>query len=277
MAEDAVIVADMLIGRSHDEAILDTDLLNTAIAMRTLSEQMIAALVVHRRSEGKPLDDFAHDLHLTVDRLRKKYPPERTEQELAARRRPQRINRRGTTEPPDTRLRLRHPRQRLACAMTLTFRASEVRSQRELAEHMGIDASYVSRLLSGHRDASWQHVKRISEVCQGDQELLQSLWDAAASGQPRITTSPCQDLRTYLRALLYAAGSPDEKTVLRSTQGTLTADELRQALEGPRIPSWVAVKQLTLALQSLPQITLPMWRRAQSDPTASGYPAGSFG
>ncbi|MEU9095654.1 hypothetical protein ACIOEW_40130 [Streptomyces sp. NPDC087901] len=67
-------------------------------------------------------------------------------------------------------------------------------------------------------------------------------------------------------------------------QRTIIKAELRQAFEGPGVPQWQVVRQLTVALQSLPEITRPLWRKAHStvektaDSTStSTIPAGAFG
>ncbi|MEU1371854.1 hypothetical protein ABZ454_38060 [Streptomyces sp. NPDC005803] len=58
---------------------------------------------------------------------------------------------------------------------------------------------------------------------------------------------------------------------------------MRQAFEGPGVPQWQVVSQLTIAFQSLPEITRPLWRKARStvepaDSTStSTFSAGAFG
>ncbi|MFE6713894.1 helix-turn-helix domain-containing protein [Streptomyces sp. NPDC057695] len=280
MSEDAVLLADSLLSTSTSGTATATDLLRDAIAVRDLAEEIIGTLVVRQRSERKPLDDLADDLGKSVDRLRKKYVPHTVDDRLATRTRP-RYTVTGATktaEPPDAPTRLRQPGQRLASALHLAYRGStKVTSQRELADRLGIDPSYVSRIFSGERDPSWPHVKAICEACGADEKLMESLWGAASSGKPRHTDNPAEDLRTYLRALRYAAGSPDDNTILASANTTITASDLRQAFHGPGIPSWHAVGLLTVILHSLPQITLPLWSRAHAAPVAaSTHPAESF-
>ncbi|WP_435884045.1 helix-turn-helix domain-containing protein [Streptomyces rubiginosohelvolus] len=174
---------------------------------------------------------------------------------------------------PKNRLRLREPGQRLACALTLMRAQSRV-SQRALAGRMRIDPSYVSRILSGERDASWQHVLAICDLCNGDSALMKPLWEMAANVQP--TGDPTRYLHTFLQALRYAAGSLSTETILASTHNTIAASDLRQALEGPGTPTWLVVRTITNALWGLSDITLPLWRRATACQETS-LPAEAFG
>ncbi|MFI2740950.1 helix-turn-helix domain-containing protein [Streptomyces sp. NPDC018711] len=280
IAEDLVLLADSFMTDSAGQKTSTTELLRKAADLRSLTDESIKALVVAHRSEGKPLDEIAPVLSLSEDRLRKKYIPDQAAQELATRRRPPHPLPvlLSSEDPPDPRNLMRHPRHRLAAGLHQTYiRSSSVSSQRALAERMGIDPSYVSRMFSGERDTSWRYVKSICEACEGDLELMQSLWDAAATGKPRPTDNPVRDLQTYLKALRYAAGLPDEKTILTSTRQALTSTDLHQAFEGASVPAWPVIRQLTVALQSLPQITLPLWRRAHSSLGNCSVSASAFG
>ncbi|MET9535749.1 XRE family transcriptional regulator, partial [Streptomyces sp. NPDC006649] len=75
--------------------------------------------------------------------------------------------------------------------------------------------------------------------------MLKPLWEAAAGVKP-TGTDPVRNLRTYLRALQYAAGEPSTKAILASAQHIITPDELDQALDGPGVPAWPVVKRLTI-------------------------------
>ncbi|MEU2149943.1 MULTISPECIES: hypothetical protein [Streptomyces albovinaceus subgroup] len=97
----------------------------------------------------------------------------------------------------------------------------------------------------------------------------------AANVQP-TGADPTRYLHTYLRALRYAAGSPSTATILASTQNTIAASDLRQALEGPGTPTWLVVRTITNALWGLPDLTLPLWRSATACIETS-LPAEAFG
>ncbi|WP_406414134.1 helix-turn-helix transcriptional regulator [Streptomyces halstedii] len=279
IAEDVVVVGDAFINRASDGAASASELLGLVVMAQGLVEEATAALVVRQRSQGEPLADLAPTLNLTEDRLRKKYDPRTVDRKLATRRRPMRTASASPQpdDPPTVKNSLRRPRQRLACALTLMWKHSGI-SQRVLAEHMTIDPSYVSRMLSGERDVSLQHVKMIADACGGNPDLVKPLWDVVTGVQDG-GTDPVRTLRSYLRALRYAAGSPSDERILASVQNTVTKAELHQAFEGPGIPAWPVIHQLTTAFQSLPDITRPLWRRARTSVEAVGrtFPADAFG
>lgn len=64
--------------------------------------------------------------------------------------------------------------------------------------------------------------------------------------------------------LRYAAGSPSDRAILGSAQHTVSVHELRHVFDGPCLPDWQVVAQLTTALWSLPEITRPLRGQARS-------------
>ncbi|MEV3850410.1 helix-turn-helix transcriptional regulator [Streptomyces microflavus] len=277
IAEDFAVVSDALMHKTYGVATPTADLVDTVLELRRLTEEAVAAIVVRQRSQGEPLSDLASSLDLTVDRLRKKYVPKTVDQALAARRRPNR--RAATARPPDDvpapKNLLRRPRQRLACALTRMQKQAGI-TQQALAAHMNVDPSYVSRLLSGERELSWQHVKAIVDCCDGTPDLVKPLWEAAAGVEP-TGTDPARYLRTYLQALRYANGSPSDRAVIASSQHAISIADLRQALQGRAVPEWPVVSQLVTALQGLPEVALPLWRRARSSTETCTLRAEAFG
>ncbi|MET9535334.1 helix-turn-helix transcriptional regulator [Streptomyces sp. NPDC006649] len=277
IAEDLTVLGEALMHCAYSISAPTTDLLRIVIDLDKLNREAVAALVVRQRSQGEPLGDLALMLERTEDRLRKKYVPQDVDAALTSRSRPMRAEAgpRLSGEVPTTKHLLRQPRQRLACALTRMQSRSGI-PQRALAERMNVDPSYISRLLSGERDVSWSHALILVEACDGNSELLKPLWEAAAGVKP-TGTDPVRALRAYLRALRYAAGEPSDGAVLASAQHTITPAELDQALDGPGAPVWPVVKQLTTALQSLPEVARPLWRQAHSTGETAGPDAGSFG
>ncbi|MER5747100.1 helix-turn-helix transcriptional regulator [Streptomyces sp. NPDC002225] len=282
IAEDFVVVSEALLRSAYGDTATSVDLLRIIASLAALSEEATAAVVVGQRSRGESLHELAPVLNRTEDRLRKKYEPEPVDRALAVRVRPLRTA--PTTRPPNadaapvTGNRLREPRQRLACALTLLKKRSGV-SQRALAHKMNVDPSYVSRMLSGERDVvDWRYVVDITEMCGGNLDLMRPLWETAAHVQP-TGDDPIRYLRTYLRALRYAAGSPSDRAILKSAQHTIAMHEFRQAFEGPGLPDWQVVAQLTTALWGLPETARPLWRRARSIPGTgcTTIPAEAFG
>ncbi|MFF3177908.1 helix-turn-helix domain-containing protein [Streptomyces sp. NPDC057900] len=277
IAEDLIVVADAFLNRASDNAAPTTELLHIVTTINALAQEATEALVVRQRSQGEPLSDLAPELKVTEDRLRKKYDPQAIDQALARRSRPMRapLASPRLDDLPTTKALLRQPHQRLACGLTRMWKQSGV-SQRALAQVMTVDPSYVSRMLSGERVVTLQHVKVIAGQCGGNLDLVKPLWEAANGVQ--ATIDPARALRSYLRALHYAAGSPSDTRIINSVQRTISKTELRQAFDGPGTPGWPVVQQLTIAFQSLPEITRPLWRRAQcADDNTSTISAGAFG
>ncbi|MET7344670.1 helix-turn-helix domain-containing protein [Streptomyces sp. NPDC005547] len=277
IAEDLVLVADALINRASDDTATTIQLFALVRTVAELSQEATGALVVRQRSQGEPLDELALMAGRSVDRLRRKYHPHTTDQNLAKRDRPMHAPNfvRWAQGVPTPKNSLRLPHQRLACALTRTWKQSGI-PQRTVAQHMNVDPSYVSRMLSGQRDVTLRNMKMIVDACEGNLELVKPLWDAANSVRP--TVDPTHALRAYLRALRYAAGSPSEKQILTSLKQGITKAELRQAFDGPGVPEWQVVQQLTAALQSLPEISRSLWSNAR--PVGSStitIPAAAFG
>ena len=277
IAEDCTVLAEKLMHGTCRDTTPTAELLQLFAGLESLVQEGISALVVRQRSQGQPLAALAPVLNLSKDRLRKKYKPRAVDHALATRVRPPRTTpaRLSATDPPSSQNPLRQPRQRLACALSRAWTESGV-SQRKLANHMNVDPSYVSRMLSGHRDISWRHAKTICETCGGDLALMEALWEVAAGTRPP-TTDPVRHLHTYLQALRYAAGSPSDEAILASAQHTITIAELRQALNGPGVPAWAAVARLTTTLQALPETARPLWRQTLTDIGPSRLPAEAFG
>ncbi|MEU2135161.1 helix-turn-helix transcriptional regulator [Streptomyces sp. NPDC018352] len=280
MAVDAVRIAETFAARASDPGAATTDLLECTVQLTRLMQDTTAALVVRQRSRGEPLTDLEPVLKVSADRLRRKYPPRAVDRDLATRKRPvlaygsQRAFKRAMPKKAS----LRDPHQRLACALTLMWKRSGI-PQQELARRMNIHRSYLSRILSGERPATHAYAKQIAKEC-GDgteTEFATLLWKIAAD-DPVSTTDPAHTLRTYYQALTYAAGSPREDRILSSTRHCITTAELRQALHGPGVPEWGVYHQLATALQSKPEIALPLWRNATSDHgTVSSLSAEAFG
>ncbi|MGW0608681.1 helix-turn-helix domain-containing protein [Streptomyces sp. NPDC002640] len=236
------------------------------VELEDLIEEAKAALVVRQRSRGEPLKALAPILDLSEDRLRKKYVPQAVDEQLVKRSRPRRTRSGpspGKSADANAPAFQRLPAQRMASALTRMKNGSG-RRQREIAQALEVDDSYVSRMLSGERFASWRHVRVICEVCDGDEQLMKPLWQVAAGVPPADSDDRVGYLRTYLKALRYANGWPSEQTILASAQDSITLEDLRQAFDGPGVPGWPVVAQLTAALQALPETARPLWRRAQS-------------
>ncbi|MER5859786.1 helix-turn-helix domain-containing protein [Streptomyces sp900105245] len=273
IAEDCTVLSEALLLSAYGVAAPNTELLQRLVDLRDLVDEAIGVVIVRQRAQGEPLADLAPIARRTEDRLRKKYDPPSVDRALATRRRPKPVTpAQSAATAADTPI-LRRPGQRLACALT-RMRNGSGRRQREIAEQMGVHESYVSRMLSGQRDLSWRHVRIICEVCGVDPELMKPLWEAAADVQPSNAEDPVQYLHTYMQGLHYALASPEPAVILAAAQHTISADDLDRALYGPGVPDWPVIDRLTVLLQSLPNITRPLWRRAQA--AAESRPIATF-
>nr|WP_158506799.1 helix-turn-helix transcriptional regulator [Streptomyces collinus] len=263
IAEDCTVVSEALLLSAYRVGTPNTELLQLLVSLRDVVDEAIGVVVVRQRAQGEPLADLEPIARRTEDRLRKKYDPLSVDRALATRRRPMPAMPAHNSATAAGTPMLRRPGQRLACALTRMWNASG-RRQREIAEQMGVHESYVSRMLSGQREVSWRHVRIICEVCGSDPQLMKPLWEAAANVQPSNAEDPVHYLRTYLQGLYYAFGSPDPEVILAAAQRTISADDLGRAMLGPGVPDWPVIERLTVLLQSLPNITRPLWRRAQA-------------
>ncbi|MFF5435449.1 helix-turn-helix domain-containing protein [Streptomyces griseofuscus] len=262
IAEDCTVLSEDLLAGAYSEAAPSIELLQRLVGLKDLVEEAIGVVVVRHRAQAQPLKDLVPIARLTEDRLRKKYDPTSIDCALDTRHRPESV----TTVHPGAATAgtptLRRPGQRLAAALSLMQRGSG-RRQWELAERMGVHASYVSRMLSGERFISWKYVRVICEMCGTDPERMKPLWEAAAGVPTSNTEAPGEYLRTYLQGLHYALGSPPPEALLAAIQRIISADDIARALYGPGIPDWPVIERLTFVLQSLTTITRPLWRRAQ--------------
>ncbi|MER5501257.1 helix-turn-helix transcriptional regulator [Streptomyces sp. NPDC002561] len=280
MAVDTVRIAETFAARACDPNAPTTDLLECTVELTRLMQDTTAALVVRQRSRGEPLTALEPQLQVTADRLRRKYPPQAVDRDLATRKRPALAfgSQRAAKRAKPKKASLRDPHQRLACALTLLWKQSEI-PQQELAKHMNIHRSYLSRILSGERHATRSYVELIARKCgtATETEFATLLWKIAAD-EPINTTDPVHTLRTYFQALHYAAGSPRETRLISSTRNGITIAALRQAFYGPGVPEWEVYHRLATALQSKPEIARLLWRNATSDRgPGNGLPADAFG
>ncbi|MFG3370357.1 helix-turn-helix domain-containing protein [Streptomyces sp. NPDC048156] len=278
IAEDLLGLA----GAFHDVAFSGgstVDILRFGPILQRLKEDLDAAAVGRGRALGESADSLAQQLALSPETLRKKLSPEKIEHRLGSRKRPTAVGHaaRKSSHRSPTR-QLRSPQQRLAAALSYLQRRSS-HSQQYLAQELKASPSYVSRLLSGQRQASWKHVKILAQACGTDPELLRPLWNTALGSPPPAHVDPVDYLRTYLAALKLAHGAPDDQSLAASTKGVLSQADVTQAFTGPGLPTWEVARYLASALSSHPDDIRPLWRAANSAPSAmtSSAPAEAFG
>ncbi len=152
----------------------------------------------------------------------------------------------------------------LASALSHLHRLCE-RTHRDLAAEVGVDSSYISRILSGERLPSWRVTRGLSQACGADPEDLRPLWNAARGYR---AVQP-DTLSATLRGLHLAAARPPVD--LLQTRAQLPADDIAALLAGVLVPDWSAVDRLVTALNGQPDTIRPLWEAAQRVP-AHGSP-----
>ncbi|MGX9923567.1 helix-turn-helix domain-containing protein [Streptomyces sp. NPDC002248] len=257
-----------------------TDLMAHIQAIRKLSAEAEAVACARGRARDEDLDDLAQHAGLGPDRIVKNYSYAAIDRLLSGRTR----TLRPAPQPslaarlPADEHQLRQPHQRLAALMSRLQRMSGL-TQRQIAEALGIDATYVSRLLSGARKPRWEVVVFLADKARVNPQVLRPLWEVAKNLEPDISCDPISRLRTYLTGLWIAAGSRPHDELLDAAQGALTTHDLHRAFHGPGVPDWSVHEQLAIVLYSLPDALEPLWQSAHADPRAcqSTLPAEPFG
>ncbi|MEU1129555.1 helix-turn-helix domain-containing protein [Streptomyces sp. NPDC005900] len=252
----------------HEDAFNDgdtADLLSYKHVLQRLLEDFDAAVVGRGRVLGEPSKDLAEHLHLSPETLRKKLTPEKIDRRLADRVRPVPAPRapRSGRQTEEERIATRSNRRRLAAALSYMQRASG-RPQYRLAQDLNTSASYISRMMSGERPASWLHVRQLAASCGYDPELLRPLCNAAQGGPVPRDIDALAYLKCFLKALRMSVGQPSEETLMAHTSHCLTREAIAAAFDGPDLPSWATTRRLAAALCCPEKDIRPLWRAAKS-------------
>jgi transcriptional regulator with XRE-family HTH domain len=184
----------------------------------------------------------------------------------------------------------RRPARLLAQALSYLQRLSR-KTISALAREIGVSPSYISRLLSGDRLPSWPVTCRLVESCGGDPVELRAMWESARGIRvPEQTPAEAAPVfEAALRGLYLAAGQPAPERLRALTRGALSAETIRDLLEGRRLADWDVVGRLVTVLQGQPADLRPLWdaaasshrrprlARATVQTQQSRYPAASFG
>ncbi|SCF67630.1 helix-turn-helix domain-containing protein [Streptomyces sp. Ncost-T10-10d] len=235
------------------------------------------------RRQGESAQELAQHLNLSSERLRRKLTYDIIDRRLAERVRPVAAlpTTHGAADASPAGRDLRSSRQRLAAALSFIQRRSGL-TQNHLATQLDVSSSYISRLLSGERPASWSHVKQLTEQCAVSPTILRPLWETAM-GCVAPTSLQLDNavayFRTYLRALHLSCADPGGETLRDSSGGLLTLPDIKRAFDGPGVPEWTVVRPLSLALMSRPTGIRPLWRAAYATNEAkeSSASAEAFG
>ncbi|MEU9983589.1 helix-turn-helix transcriptional regulator [Streptomyces sp. NPDC050856] len=259
-------------------------------------DDVCAAVVQQARDRKTKASDIAVALHISPDKLSRDFSTEGV-----GRRRQRRQSVRGPAMAPPEPVR-KGPRPRdvrpgtnpcgqpsavadtahgppgdspsaaLTRALSHLQRTSD-KTLRALGKEAGVSASYISRVLSGERTPSWKVTRTITLACGGDPTELRPLWDAARGHRsPEPAT-----LHAALRGLHVSAARPAYTLIQARARSRLSVEDIRDVLEGLRVPEWEVVGHLVDALRGRPETIRPLWDAAHTARTSTTRPAAGTG
>ncbi|MGW2426669.1 helix-turn-helix domain-containing protein [Streptomyces sp. NPDC001709] len=168
---------------------------------------------------------------------------------------------------------------RLAPVLSMLARASEL-PLHELAHQSRCSASYLSRMLSGHRVPSWKITERFARACGADPVVLRKVWETEQlrRRQPRqpaadqheidaldgISTQAqaVQRLMAALRTLHVRAGQPSAQQICIASRWRLQASQVADILDGAATCDWPTLFQLVQAMGGSADYFHPLWQAA---------------
>lgn len=168
---------------------------------------------------------------------------------------------------------------RLAPVLSMLARASEL-PLHELARQSRCSASYLSRMLSGHRVPSWKITERFARACGADPVVLRKVWETEQlrRRQPRRPTPDqheidsldgissqaraVQRLMAALRTLHVRAGQPSARQICITSRWRLQESQVTDVLDGAAMCDWPTLLQLVQAMGGSVDYFLPLWQAA---------------
>ncbi|MER6738941.1 helix-turn-helix domain-containing protein [Streptomyces puniciscabiei] len=165
--------------------------------------------------------------------------------------------------------------QDLANVLSSLQRASGL-SLRALADHTGLSAGHLSRLMSGERFPAWKHVAALARACGADPEVLRRVWEN--SNARRDSQAAPASLASALRFLHLRAGSPTPWAIAVTSGNQLDQDRVAALLDGTVTGEWEEVERLVQLLDGETSYFLPLWEAeatTQPDPTPQPPPTKS--
>ncbi|MFD5975031.1 hypothetical protein [Streptomyces bacillaris] len=151
-------------------------------------------------------------------------------------------------------------------------------ADRTLGSEVGVDPSYICRVVSGERIPSWPVTRRLALALAADPEEILPLWRSARGYD---TTAGAADLQAALRGLRTAAASPDTGLLAERTQ--LAKGQVEDAFTGQVLPDWDTTSAIVTALNREPELLRPLWisaraaALAQETGSTCTISAGAFG
>ncbi|MFD8381746.1 helix-turn-helix domain-containing protein [Streptomyces sp. NPDC059679] len=152
-------------------------------------------------------------------------------------------------------------RRQLAAALSELQRTSSVTLQ-EAARQAELSPSYVSRVLTGSRLPAWPVVYMLGTIFGGSAGDLKFLWERAQGVCPparQSVAAAATRLQSALRGLYLAAGRPDPWRLAKESGASLSADAVREVLDGDLIPDWWTVEELVVRLGGDAVSIRPLW------------------
>ncbi|WP_285566710.1 helix-turn-helix transcriptional regulator [Streptomyces sp. RTGN2] len=274
--------------------------LELLVACEQTFKDLKTAVVLQSRDHKLKMPDIADTLHISPDTLSRmlKNAPDRRERRLPPpttppskankpapsprhpRPGPDRARRpQGGTGDADGAAPGHGPAATLASALSHLLRTSGL-THKALGDTVGVDPSYISRVVSGERVPSWKVTRRLARAFETDVEALRPLWDAARGYR---VVKPAF-FHAALRGLHLAAACPAPDTIEARAQ--LPAKDITAVLQGSYLPDWATVDRLVSALHGQPDTIRPLWEAARSatapEPSTSfvsgcRIPVGTFG
>jgi transcriptional regulator with XRE-family HTH domain len=171
---------------------------------------------------------------------------------------------------------------RLAPVLSMLARASEL-PLHELARQSRCSASYLSRMLSGHRVPSWRITEQFARACGADPVVLRKVWETEqlrrrqprgpAAGENEIDSldgistraQALQRLMTALRTLHVRAGQPTAQQICITSRWRLQAAQVTDVLDGAAMCDWPTLSQLVQAMGGSVDYFHPLWQAATED------------
>ncbi|MEU6807715.1 helix-turn-helix transcriptional regulator [Streptomyces sp. NPDC046831] len=269
IAEDLQALSAALLEAEYDGRPLK-ELLRCAGDVAREVEYYMTAAVQDARNAGASWDQVAEAAQVSATTARTRWSEGRVKERLQ-RRSAQRAAVRQPVAPPAEGLdsvreqplsqAAERASAKLASALSHLHRASDL-TVREVAEHLSLSPSYVSRILSGERTPSWPVTCSLVQLCGGDPAELSVLFESAHGlvppGRHAIPDAVAR-LQAALRGLHLAAGRPKLAAIRRASHGTLSSQAISEILAGEMIPGWEQTSALVTALGGWPADVRPLW------------------
>ncbi|MFJ8856352.1 multiprotein-bridging factor 1 family protein [Streptomyces sp. NPDC102437] len=155
------------------------------------------------------------------------------------------------------------------------------KTNKRLGNDVGVDPSYISRVISGERIPSWKVTRKLAHALAADDKELRPLWNAARG----YNVADRATFHAALRGLHLAAAHPTIDALQSKT--SLPPNQITAVLTGSVLPDWETAECLVSALNGQSDLIRPLWDIARaanplgntppSTPSLCSIPVGTFG